>query len=94
MARCLSINFARGTTIVDPSTPSVIAWIKCGPNVTIDEARARRTGARRPSTTLVSQTYKSLAYSTRSRQITSVPQLATSRWSISMVWIATQTTSN
>ncbi|KAI0000987.1 hypothetical protein BJV77DRAFT_1057854 [Russula vinacea] len=27
--------------IVDPSTTSVIAWIKCGPNVTIDEARTQ-----------------------------------------------------
>ena len=41
MARCLSVGFARGTTIVDPSATSVIAWIKCGPNVTIDEARTQ-----------------------------------------------------
>ena len=41
MAHCLSIRFARGTTIVDPSTRSVIAWVKCGPNVTIDEARTQ-----------------------------------------------------
>lgn len=31
----------RGTSIVDSSTNSVIAWIKCGPNVSIDEARTR-----------------------------------------------------
>lgn len=41
MAHCLSLNLARGTTIVDPSTTSVIAWIKCGLNVTIDEARTQ-----------------------------------------------------
>ncbi|KAF8326706.1 uncharacterized protein EI90DRAFT_3281698 [Cantharellus anzutake] len=31
----------RGTPIADPSANSVIAWIKCGPNVTIDEARTQ-----------------------------------------------------
>lgn len=41
MAHCLRLGFVRGTTIVDPSTKSVIAWIKYGPNVTIDEARTQ-----------------------------------------------------
>ena len=41
MARCLSLGFVRGTTVVNPSTTSVIAWIKYGPNVTIDEARTQ-----------------------------------------------------
>ncbi|KAI1786756.1 hypothetical protein LXA43DRAFT_754108 [Ganoderma leucocontextum] len=41
VAHCLSLNLPRGTTIVNPSTSSVIAWIKCGPNVTIDEARTQ-----------------------------------------------------
>jgi hypothetical protein len=38
VAHCLSLGIVRGTTIVDPSTTSVIAWIKYGPNVDIDEA--------------------------------------------------------
>jgi len=37
----LSLRLPRGTTIVDSSTTSVIAWIKCGPYVTIDEARTQ-----------------------------------------------------
>ena len=41
VAHCLDLGFVRGTTIVDPSTTSVIAWIKYGPNVTIDEARTQ-----------------------------------------------------
>ena len=41
MAHCLSLGFVRGTPIVDRSTKSVIAWIKYGPNVTIDEARTQ-----------------------------------------------------
>ena len=41
MAHCLNLGLVRGTTIVDASTASVIAWIKCGPNVTIDEARTQ-----------------------------------------------------
>ncbi|KAI5984658.1 hypothetical protein EDD15DRAFT_2390407 [Pisolithus albus] len=41
VAHCLSLGFVPGTTIVDPSTKSVIAWIKYGPNVTIDEARTQ-----------------------------------------------------
>lgn len=41
MVHCLNLGLVRGTTIVGPSTTSVIAWIKCGPNVTIDEARTQ-----------------------------------------------------
>ena len=41
MAHCLNLGLVRGTTIIDASTTSVIAWIKCGPNVTIDEARTQ-----------------------------------------------------
>jgi len=41
VAHCLSLRLPRGTAIVDPSTTSVIAWIKCGPYVTIDEARTQ-----------------------------------------------------
>jgi len=41
VAHCLNLGLVRGTTIVDPSTTSVIAWIKYGPNVTIDEARTQ-----------------------------------------------------
>jgi len=47
MAHCLNLGFnIRGTTIVDPSTTSVIAWIKYGPNVTIDEARTQDWAAK------------------------------------------------
>ncbi|KAG8978252.1 hypothetical protein FRB90_008533 [Tulasnella sp. 427] len=35
---CLRLGLIRGTPIVDRSTTSVIAWVKFGPNVTIDEA--------------------------------------------------------
>ena len=41
VAHCVELSLPRGTPIVDPSTNSVIAWIKCGPNVTIDEARTQ-----------------------------------------------------
>lgn len=41
VAHCVKLSFPRGTPIVDPSTTSVIAWIKCGPNVTLDEARTQ-----------------------------------------------------
>jgi len=41
VAHCLSLGFVRGTPIVDRSTKSFIAWIKYGPNVTIDEARTQ-----------------------------------------------------
>ena len=42
VAHCLELGFdPRGTQIVDPSTSSIIAWIKYGPNVTIDEARTQ-----------------------------------------------------
>jgi hypothetical protein len=42
VAYCLGLGFRRrGTPIVDPSTSSIIAWIKYGPNVTIDEARTQ-----------------------------------------------------
>ena len=41
VAHCVSNNFPRGITILDPSTSSVIAWVKCGPNVTIGEARTQ-----------------------------------------------------
>ncbi|KAF9073782.1 hypothetical protein BDP27DRAFT_1215252 [Rhodocollybia butyracea] len=41
VAHCLNLGFVRGTTIVDSSTTSVIAWIKYGPYVTIDEARTQ-----------------------------------------------------
>jgi hypothetical protein len=41
IAHCVELSLPRGTTVVDPSTNSVIAWIKCGPNVTIDEARTQ-----------------------------------------------------
>ena len=46
MAHCLNLGFVRGTTIVDPSTTLVIAWIKYGPNVTIDEARTQDWAAK------------------------------------------------
>ncbi len=39
--RCVGLGLPRGTTIVDPSTKSIIAWIKCGPNVTVNEARTQ-----------------------------------------------------
>lgn len=38
MAKCLRLGLVRGTRIVDPSTGMVIAWVKFGPNVTINEA--------------------------------------------------------
>ncbi|KAI0035751.1 hypothetical protein K488DRAFT_42608 [Vararia minispora EC-137] len=38
---CLKFNIPRGTTIVDPTTKSITAWIKCGPNVTVNEARTQ-----------------------------------------------------
>lgn len=41
VAHCLELRLPRRTTIIDPSTTSVIAWIKCGPDVTIDEARTQ-----------------------------------------------------
>ena len=41
VAHCLNLGFVGGTTIVDPSTTSVIAWIKYGPNVAIGEARTQ-----------------------------------------------------
>ncbi|KAI6013062.1 hypothetical protein BKA83DRAFT_17857 [Pisolithus microcarpus] len=40
-AHYVSHDFVRGTAIVDPSTTSVIAWIKYPPNVTIDKARTQ-----------------------------------------------------
>jgi hypothetical protein len=46
VAHCLNLGFVRGTTIVDPSTTLVIAWIKYGPNVTIDEARTQDWAAK------------------------------------------------
>ena len=41
IAHCVTLGLPRGTTIVDPSTESIIAWIKCGPNVTVNEARTQ-----------------------------------------------------
>jgi hypothetical protein len=41
VAHCSSHGFVRGIPIVDRSTNSAIAWIKYGPNVTIDEARTQ-----------------------------------------------------
>jgi len=41
VAHCVELSLPRGTPIVDPSTNSIIAWIKCGLNVTIDEARTQ-----------------------------------------------------
>ena len=41
VALCVKLKFPRGAQILDPSTQSVIAWVKCGPNVTIDEARTQ-----------------------------------------------------
>ncbi|KAF9554062.1 hypothetical protein CPC08DRAFT_713208 [Agrocybe pediades] len=38
IALCTNLKFPHGTTIVDPSTSSVIAWVKCGPTVTLGEA--------------------------------------------------------
>ena len=38
IALCEKIGFSQGTTITDPSTNSVIAWVKCGMNVTLGEA--------------------------------------------------------
>ncbi|KAJ7716386.1 hypothetical protein DFH07DRAFT_354803 [Mycena maculata] len=39
IARCRQVGFtASGTTLLDQSSQSVIAWIKYGPNVTISEA--------------------------------------------------------
>lgn len=77
VAHCVELGLPRGTPIVDPSTNSVIAWIKCGLNVTIDEAML--------SVRLVSQTYKPLAYSMRLWQNTTGAQLDTLQWSTSMV---------
>ncbi|KAF5315195.1 hypothetical protein D9619_007279 [Psilocybe cf. subviscida] len=41
VSHCVKLSLPRGTSIVDSSTNSVIAWIKCGPNVSIDEARTQ-----------------------------------------------------
>ena len=41
VVHCVKLSFSRRTPIVDPSTTSIIAWIKCGPNATIDEARTQ-----------------------------------------------------
>ncbi|KAI6006507.1 hypothetical protein F5J12DRAFT_96046 [Pisolithus orientalis] len=41
VAHCLNLGFVCGTTIVDPSTTSVIAWIKYGRDVTVAEARTQ-----------------------------------------------------
>lgn len=38
VARCEEHKFPQGITITDPSTHSVIAWVKCGVNVTLGEA--------------------------------------------------------
>ena len=59
VAHCLNLGFVRRTTIVDPSTTSVIAWIKYGPALPLTR-RARSIGPRRFSVTLVPQTYKPL----------------------------------
>ncbi|KAF9554076.1 hypothetical protein CPC08DRAFT_767038 [Agrocybe pediades] len=37
VALCTNLKFPRGTTIVDPSTRSVIAWVKCGADVALGE---------------------------------------------------------
>ncbi|TRM63321.1 hypothetical protein BD626DRAFT_496274 [Schizophyllum amplum] len=39
IAHCEKLKFPPGTTIADPSTHSIIAWIKCGTNVTVGEAQ-------------------------------------------------------
>ncbi|KII91694.1 hypothetical protein PLICRDRAFT_173506 [Plicaturopsis crispa FD-325 SS-3] len=41
IARCVEKALPRGTTITD-SSGSVIAWVKCGPNVTLGEALMQR----------------------------------------------------
>ena len=39
VAHCLGLSFrCRGTYIVNPSISLIIAWIKYGPNITINEA--------------------------------------------------------
>ncbi|KAF8310054.1 uncharacterized protein EI90DRAFT_3139997 [Cantharellus anzutake] len=38
VAHCVELSLPHGTPIADPSANLVIAWIKCGPNVAIDEA--------------------------------------------------------
>lgn len=39
IAHCEKLKFPPGTTIADPSTHSIIAWIKCSTNVTVGEAQ-------------------------------------------------------
>lgn len=46
VAHCLKLGPEGGTRIVDPSTTSVVAWVKFGPNVTINEARTQDWTAR------------------------------------------------
>ncbi|KAI0043824.1 hypothetical protein FA95DRAFT_1562907 [Auriscalpium vulgare] len=42
VAQCVKLGLdIRGTTIVDPSTTSVIAWVKYGHDVDLDEARTQ-----------------------------------------------------
>lgn len=46
VAHFLGFNLLRGITIIDPSTASIIAWIRCGLNVTIDEAHTQDWSAK------------------------------------------------
>ncbi|KAJ8475097.1 hypothetical protein ONZ45_g15723 [Pleurotus djamor] len=38
---CVRLGLPRGTTILDPSTGAILAWVKCGHNVDLDEARTQ-----------------------------------------------------